>query len=294
MKQLPLIIAMLLIAAAAQAQVFTISSPAPAPAASQGSWLDLGSFIENKPAFAVPSRDVVAAINTIADFHAGDTLAFSYTLTNYTTKEQAIAWSADIRCPGLPQGFMVLDQMVLTPGQAVVKNFTGVVLPAEIESQACVAYVRLVQSYVAEVTRKFNISGLSRLKVGLVFAGNPTCASLPAAFLSVPSCVADKKVLFTRDSHILINPSSSGANWQSLNYTAILVNPSGLQKPITLPYVFSPDQVGVWTVLLSANSKGYSTGSTVVNIGVVDTVTPVRSNTIKTVNSGLTDFSSQY
>ncbi|MEI6378121.1 MAG: hypothetical protein WCO55_00540 [Candidatus Falkowbacteria bacterium] len=295
MKRLFIFACILALAAAvAQAKIYTVTGPtASYPSVPPVTATDMTNFLETKPSVAAPTKDIEIIISSAADSHGGDTMSFSYTLTNKAKTAKSIAWSPDISCPGMPKSFLPLEQAVLDPQQKIVKTFTGAALSTEIASQNCLAFVRLVQPYVTEASRTIKIVGLSKLKIGVELAGNQTCATRPAAFLANSSCVNDKKHIFTKDSQILINPTSNSGRWEALNYTATLVNPNGLEKPIPLPYVLAPDQAGIWTIEVAAGLKGYTSNAVSLSFAVVYSLPVIQAVTLSGVNSGLTNFNDQ-
>lgn len=205
--------------------------------------------------FALFSVQTVSALTINMDvspsFSQGEQIYFNYTIFS-DTNQQAI-FIPSVFCPKLTVALIQQKRIDLIANVPYSDFYYDKVIDSSAEQQICTATIAVVYPIRQTVSKKFTIQTTPSFSFEL-----KTCKDQPCA---------EKTKVFVQGESIYLDYSSSVS---SPSITAVLTYPDGTSKQVTLPASFKANQIGTYTLDVTASKQGYKTQSMKEQFGVIE------------------------
>jgi len=202
--------------------------------------------------FITASTEII--INVEPSFYLGETVSFNYTIISDT--DQKITYLINSICPSAPVASFRERTFELKANQPYSGIYYDQVVQDWFEPQTCTAYVQILSPIQQTVSKNFTINT------------NPSFSF---------NILLDKKI-FTQNEEITIDYDSSVEN---PTIDATLTSPDEKTKQISLPYTFTPEQIGTYNLNVTASKEGYKTITKTEQFGIIESEVQIDYNTPK-------------
>lgn len=190
-------------------------------------------------------------INVRPVFKTGESISFDYTISS--EKSQNIEYTVYVTCPIAPQSMLEIKNAVLNPSIPLIETYVYISnLEESIESQECKAVVWIEKPEKMAKEEYFSIETNPASDLNIL-----TCKDL--------DCNEQTKV-FVKGDEVYINYNSS---IEGLAVNTVLTYPDNSNKQFTLPNSFTAEQIGTYSLEISASKQDYETVIRHLNVGVV-------------------------
>ncbi len=184
-------------------------------------------------------------------FITGDTLYFNYTVTSETGGE--ITFVPHIICPNAPVSSLEQKTITIQPGEIYSDVYYDFTVTEEIEPQTCTAYVQVLEPFQYRVEKEFRIETRPSFEFEIFVCKDQACS--------------EKTKVFLQNETIYLDYSSGVENPE---IDATLIYPSGREEQITLPTSIKLDEVGTYTLTVTASKEGYKNVTKTVQFAVIE------------------------
>ena len=190
-------------------------------------------------------------INIPSSFTTGEIISFRYTLISDTN--QKIVFTPYSFCQNTPVSFLQQNTISLIAGQPYTNTYTDITITEDIEPQTCTAYVQIISPIPQIASKNFSI------------------VTNPSFDFSIKTCkdsaCIQKSKIFIKNENIYLNYDSSVAQ---PSITAKLTYPDKSQKSINLPTTIKAEQIGTYTLDVTATKQGYKEMTLKEQVGVIE------------------------
>ena len=185
-------------------------------------------------------------------FNTGDKISFSYTILSETAEN--IEYTSYVSCPSAPQAPLIIKNAALEPNVPFTETHTYMSKVAEyVESQECRAVVWIEKPEQVSKEEYFNIETKPSFDLNIL-----TCKDV--------DCNETTKV-FVKGESIYINYDSEIS---TLLIITTLTYPDGTSQQLTIPTSIKAEQVGTYSLEVSASKQGYRTMTESIQFGVIE------------------------
>ncbi len=183
-------------------------------------------------------------------FGIGEQVSFSYTLVSDT--EEEIVYCASIDCEKSPQAMLEMKTIFLQLGIPITENYQSYVVDSTTQPQDCQAVVSIMEPYEIIETKQFKIIANPDFEFDIFTCKDSECLS--------------KSKIFIQEKTIFLNYNSEVEN---PTITATLISPDKTTKPLTLPTSIKANQIGTYTLGVTASKEGYQSIQVSTDFGVI-------------------------
>ncbi|MBU2104729.1 MAG: hypothetical protein KKF67_03065 [Nanoarchaeota archaeon] len=176
--------------------------------------------------------EITININVSPTFSIGETVSFDYEMRSDLT--QQIEYYAHSICNNAPVSMFQKKIVQLNDNQSYKANYTDITISDQIAPQTCTAYVRIMSPFQQIEMKNFTIK------------------TNPSFDFKIK---LDKKV-FIKNENIDLDYESDVSG---LDVYAILIYPDKKSKSITFSHQFKANQIGTYTLEVTASKEGYKT-----------------------------------
>jgi len=189
-------------------------------------------------ALPVVAAEMAVEIQMVDSFGAGERLKFDYTLQSDSSLEVTIL--PHIKCPNAPVALLKKETINLEGNVPYAGIYEDLVVDESFEPQTCEAYIEFVEPERERVSEAFSIETEPIFSFGVDFCKDSGCLR--------------KTRVFVKDEEVFI---SYGSEVKGSSFSATLSLPDGSRSDVNLPISVRVNQVGVYTLDVSAFKKGY-------------------------------------
>jgi len=187
--------------------------------------------------------EVEIKMNIQESFGLGETVSFDYTLTS--DKSEKIQYLASANCPNVPMPLLDLREVDLVKEVPLKESYTFLDINENIEPQKCNASVTIISPYNNSITKEFLISTVPSFIFNVL--------------INKKSFIKGEEINFSYQSNI-----------DSLLIKAVLTYPDERKKEIKFPGEVKAEQIGSYSLEISASKEGYKTATEKVIFGVIE------------------------
>ena len=189
---------------------------------------------------SLASAGVIVNVDVKSSFGLNEQMSFGYFLVSDTNTQ--VRFIPHIMCPNAPVAMLQEQTIELQANKPYTAVYNDQIVRDEFESQTCKAYVQILSPVQQIVSKEFNI------------VTNPS-------FSVNKKLPADKALI--RTSKIYLLGDSIYLDYQAdiagASVSALLTYPNKQTKQITFPITLKADQVGTYTLDITASKAGYKT-----------------------------------
>lgn len=188
-------------------------------------------------------------INIKESFNINEKISFSYEIVS--PSDEYINYVAYVTCPNAPIPLLELREIELKQSMPLKETYRGITITNDIESQTCIAYVKILSPVEQEISKNFSIVTDPSFSFNI--------------FLS--------KKVFIKDEDIRIDYRSGVVD---PSVKAVLKYPDGKSTEIKLPSSIEASQIGTYELEVTATKEGYKTQSVKEQFGVIKKPAEIR------------------
>jgi len=203
--------------------------------------------------FSLPFVNAKISINIDIkeSFVLNEKIYFNYSIISDSSTE--ITFIPYVDCPKAPLPPMKEETINLTANELYSNVYTGTVVEDFIESQTCTAYIQIINPVTQRQGKAFEIDTNPSFGFELFICKNQGCL--------------EKSKTFIQNEEIYLDYESDVTG---LSISATLTKPDKSTKQISLPTSIKADQVGTYTVKVTASKEGYKTAEETVQFAVIE------------------------
>jgi hypothetical protein len=184
-------------------------------------------------------------------YSVGERVLFNYTILSDT--DQQIIFTPYIFCSNAPLALVEEEKINLVADELHTGTYAIFTVTEEIEPQTCTAYVQILSPVQMTEQKNFTID------------------TSPSFSLQLDSCkkqfCTEKSKVFVRGEDIYLDYSSDVDN---PSITATLTYPDGTTRTLTLPTSTRAEQIGTYTLEVTASKQGYKDAETRTQFAVIE------------------------
>ncbi|MBU2100427.1 hypothetical protein KKB11_04300, partial [Candidatus Micrarchaeota archaeon] len=197
-----------------------------------------------------PSQPLIT-INVQESFVEEEKIYFDYIL--YSEEDVELTYIAHVECPNAPIALLNYQTVTLKKGESFTETYTDFDIDDSIEPQTCVAYVEIFEPFHKKVEKKFDIITDPSFELKVNLCKDESCSKKSKTFL------LNEKLYLVLDSSV-----------KDIFSTVKLIKPDKTEKSIDLTSSLMLDQVGVYSLLISASKTDYKDFSEKIDFAVVN------------------------
>jgi len=186
---------------------------------------------------------VTIDIDIQPQFGVGEKISLNYTFES--SKAEQVNYVVSVNCPNAPQSLLEIRTAQFDKDVPFEEKYVYLEITDDIEPQTCTAYVEIISPIEQTVSKNFII------------------VTDPSFSFSIE---LDKKV-FVQKEEIHLDYNS---DVDSPSMLATLIYPDGTIKQINLPTLIKAEQIGTYTLDLTASKEGYKTISKKEQFAVIE------------------------
>ena len=186
-------------------------------------------------------------------FVKGETISFDYTFIS--TEDINVTFVPYIKClgGGISTPFLQSKSISLSKNVPLTDSYELIQVTEDLDSQMCVAHLGMISPSKEVFEQTFYIETLPYFLFDILTCEDPSCAEESKVFVK------------GKDIHLDYN-----SDVEALLIEAILTYPDLTTKQITLPTSIKAEQIGTYTLEVTASKEGYKTITKKEQFGVIE------------------------
>jgi len=199
---------------------------------------------------SVYALNITVNIDVKPNFTEGETIAFHYNITS--DERVTVEFIPSVYCPDAPMPLLEIKRIELKKNEVYNDTYTFIKVDG-LEPQTCSALISILSPYNYTAEKKFEII----TKPSFEFE----------VFSSKDKERTKKSKIFIKGETIYLSYSSEVPNPK---ITGVLVFPDKTEKTVTLPTSLKAEQIGTYTLRVTAEKEGYKPVKKMLQFAVIE------------------------
>lgn len=186
-----------------------------------------------------------------SNFSQAEEIYFSYVLLSNNTEE--IKYIPQINCPDGLSAILQEESVILSKNIPYIGQYADQAINGSLQPQTCIARIQIIHPYKITSEKAFRINGIPNIPIDLFVCKDSSCN--------------EKSKTFNAEENVYLAYRSDLSN---INLDVKLTYPDGNIENINLPYTKKFNQVGTYSLEITASKEGYATTSRKEEFGILE------------------------